>query len=345
VQTFALGAEEATRVSARRSPSTTPAGATGGRLRGDPRVPAGVVVAITPFNFPLNLVAHKLAPAFAVGAPVVLKPAPQTPLTAALLAPSCAEACDRVGVRRGAMLSVLPCAVDVAESLVTDPASRWCRSPAAPRWGGHLRAKAPKKRVLLELGGNAAVIVCADADVDRALSRVIPGAYGYAGQVCIKVQRLLVHADIAESFTERLASAPRRRRWGPARRGDALCGPLIDARSGAGAAWIDEAVGGGARVVVGGARAGNRSRPRWSRTPAGDEGGGRGGLRPGAHACTWTEFDEADRRGERRALRAPGGDLHPRHRTIARAFRAWRWARWWSTTRRPSAPTRCPTAA
>jgi acyl-CoA reductase-like NAD-dependent aldehyde dehydrogenase len=260
VQTFRLGAEEATRVAGEMLPlDQTPAGATVGAITR--RVAISPVLAITPFNFPINLVAHKLSPAFAVGAPVVLKPAPQAPLTAALLAQVVAEACAGAGVP-GAMLSVVPCEVDVAETLVRDPRLAVLSFTGSAPVGWHLREIAPRKRAVLELGGNAALIVAADADLDRALDRAIAGGYGYAGQVCIKAQRLFLHEAIAEEFTarlcERVAALSVRDPLDP----QALCSALIDRRAADRVrGWIDEAVAAGARVLVGGAQEASRIAP------------------------------------------------------------------------------------
>lgn len=260
VQTFRLGAEEATRVAGEMLPlDQTPAGATVGAVTR--RVAIAPVLAITPFNFPINLVAHKLSPAFAVGAPVVLKPAPQAPLTAALLARVVAEACAGAGVP-GAMLSVVPCEVGVAETLVRDPRLGVLSFTGSAPVGWHLRAIAPRKRAVLELGGNAALIVAADADLDRALERAIAGAYGYSGQVCIKAQRLFLHEAIAEEFTrrlcERVAALTVRDPLDP----QALCSALIDRKAADRVRrWIDEAVAEGARVLVGGSQDGSRIAP------------------------------------------------------------------------------------
>jgi glyceraldehyde-3-phosphate dehydrogenase (NADP+) len=260
VQTFRLGAEEATRLEGQMLPlDQTPAGATvAGVTR---RVALAPVLAITPFNFPINLVAHKLSPAFAVGAPVVLKPAPQAPLTAALLARVVADAAESSNVP-GAMLSVLPCAVDVAERLVLDPRLGVLSFTGSGPVGWHLRALAPRKRAVLELGGNAALIVAADADLDRALDRAVAGGYGHAGQVCIKAQRLFVHESVAREFTERLcarvAAIGVRDPLDP----DALCSALIDRKAADRVrAWIDEAVAAGARVLVGAEQDGSRVSP------------------------------------------------------------------------------------
>ena len=203
VSTFELAAEETSRVPAGVMPldiTKTGEGYTGTWKR----VPRGPVLGISPFNFPLNLVAHKVAPALACGASLVLKPAPQTPLTAVALGAIVAES----GFPEGA-LQVLPCEVPVAEKLVRDDrfASFSFTGSAAVGW--HLKAIAGKKRVLLELGGNAAAIVHEDGDLDFAVARIVNAAFGYAGQVCIKVQRLYVHEPIADAFVERVVAGAR----------------------------------------------------------------------------------------------------------------------------------------
>lgn len=258
--TFSLGADEATRLGGELL-DLDHLRATEGAMALTRRVPAGVVVAITPFNFPLNLVAHKLAPAFAVGAPVVLKPAPQTPLTALALGQIVREACDAVGAPRE-ILSVIPCEVEVAESLVTDPRPAVVSFTGSDAVGWSLRAKAPRKKVLLELGGNATAIVCADADVDRALDRVVSGAYGYAGQVCVKVQRVLVHEELSARFIDALAARTEAMKVGDPHDPSTVCGPMIDERAAIRVrGWLDEAVAAGAKLRVGGAREGNRLTP------------------------------------------------------------------------------------
>ena len=260
VQTFHLGAEEATRVSGEMIPlDQTPAGASVGAVTR--RVAVSPVLAITPFNFPINLVAHKLAPAFAVGAPVVLKPAPQASLAAALLAQVVAAACAETDVP-AAILSVIPCAVDVAESLVRHPGLGVLSFTGSAAVGWHLRALASRKRTVLELGGNAALIVAADADLDRALDRAVIGGYGYAGQVCIKAQRIFLHEAIAKEFTERLCARVTALAVSDPMDPAGLCSALIDRRAADRVRrWIDEAVVGGARVLVGGAQDGARVAP------------------------------------------------------------------------------------
>jgi acyl-CoA reductase-like NAD-dependent aldehyde dehydrogenase len=203
VSTFDIASEEATRVEAGFMPlDITPAGV--GYTGTWTRVPRGPVLGIAPFNFPLNLVAHKVAPALACGASIVLKPAPQTPLVALLLGDIVRES----GFPEHA-LQVLPCDVRVAETLVKGERFATLSFTGSAAVGWHLKSIAGKKRVLLELGGNAAAIVHEDADLDFAAERIVAAAFGYAGQVCIKVQRLYVHEPIAKAIIERVVSAAR----------------------------------------------------------------------------------------------------------------------------------------
>ena len=179
----------------------------GGEVR---RFPAGVVVGIVPFNFPLNLGAHKVAPALAVGAPIVVKPPPQAPGAQLLLA----EIVQQAGADRAAF-QVVTCDNAVAERLATDPRVRILSFTGSAAVGWSLKQKAPG-RVLLELGGNAAALVGADADLDWAAERCVAAGFGYAGQVCIKVQRVFVEKQAHGAFLE--SCSPGRRRWPPGTR-------------------------------------------------------------------------------------------------------------------------------
>jgi glyceraldehyde-3-phosphate dehydrogenase (NADP+) len=266
--TFTLSAEESTRIAGELVPlDHVPVGA--GALGMCARIAAGPVLAITPFNFPLNLVAHKLGPALAVGAPVVLKPAPQTPLTAMLLAEVLCDAADETASTHRtdaatlrAMTSVLPCDNSLAERMVRDPRFAVLSFTGSADVGWHLRAIAGRKRVLLELGGNAAVVLAPDADFEAALDLVTPAAFGYAGQVCIKAQRLFVPRMRLASVTDALVA--RARAVGvldPSLR-ESICGPLIDVRAAERVrTWIDEAEARGAQCLVGGMRSGNQLTP------------------------------------------------------------------------------------
>jgi glyceraldehyde-3-phosphate dehydrogenase (NADP+) len=256
IATFELGAEEATRVGGEVMPLDGTA-ASRGYSGMWVRVPAGPVVAISPFNFPLNLVAHKLAPALACGCSVVLKPPPQAPLTSLLLA----DCIRRSGITADAV-QVLPCDLRVAEKLVTDGRFATLSFTGSAAVGWRLKSIAGKKRVLLELGGNAAAIVHDDAPFDHAVDRVVAAAFGYAGQVCIKVQRLYVSRTLADRFVARVLEKARavepRSPLDPA----ALCGSMIDEGNARRVEeWVHEAAMGGARVLCGGRRDGNRYWP------------------------------------------------------------------------------------
>lgn len=211
------------------------------------RFPAGVVVGIVPFNFPLNLGAHKVAPALAVGAPIIVKPPPQAPSAQLLLAEIVAEA----GVA-GAALQVLPCSNEVAERLATDERVRVLSFTGSATVGWSLRAKA-KGRVLLELGGNAAAVVCSDADLDWAAERCALSAFQYAGQVCIKLQRILVEEAVYSAFVARFLARVRALGVGDPTKPETVVGPVIsDEAAERISLWIEEARSLGAKHLHGG---------------------------------------------------------------------------------------------
>ncbi|HVN32052.1 MAG TPA: aldehyde dehydrogenase family protein, partial [Thermoanaerobaculaceae bacterium] len=229
-----------------------PSGA--GRMGLIRRYPVGVVVGITPFNFPLNLVAHKLAPAVAAGCPIVLKPASQTPSPALLLA----EILHRAGVPAGGV-NVVPCGGAEAGILLEDPRVRLLSFTGSAQVGWGLKQRLWDRKVSLELGGNAAVIVEPDAgDLEAVAKRVATGAYSYAGQSCISVQRVLVQEGIATAFAEALAAATRAFPTGDPASESVMCGPMItpgDADRIEG--WATEALATGARVLAEGRRDGS----------------------------------------------------------------------------------------
>ena len=207
------------------------------------RVPIGAIAAITPFNFPLNLVAHKLAPAIAAGCPVVLKPSPQAPLSAFVLGAILLEA----GLP-GDHLSIVAAGNDVARPLITDPRLRMLTFTGSAKVGWALRAACGDKRCTLELGGNAAVIVDRDADLEFAASRIAAGAFGYAGQSCISVQRVLAHRDVFDELRARLLESTARLGVGDPARDDVVVGPVIDDTAvDRIRATVDEAISAGAR--------------------------------------------------------------------------------------------------
>jgi acyl-CoA reductase-like NAD-dependent aldehyde dehydrogenase len=216
------------------------------------RFPVGPLGAITPFNFPLNLVTHKWAPAMAAGCTVVHKPAPQTPLCALRLAAVVSEA----GWPAGA-LNVLPLTHEDADALVRDDRLRLLTFTGSSRVGWALRERAGHKRVVLELGGNAAVIVHHDADLADAAARCVAGGFSFAGQSCISVQRIFVHRTVEERFLAELLPRVQALRIGDPLDEATDVGPMISEEAAARAsAWIEEAVSGGARLLVGGRRQG-----------------------------------------------------------------------------------------
>jgi len=250
--TFAFAAEEVPRLCGESIDlaSAVPGQGRFGIVR---RFPVGLIAAITPFNFPLNLVAHKVAPAIAAGCPIIVKPAPQAPLSAFALAQACLDA----GIPPCG-LSVVLCRVEDAEPLVVDPRVRLLTFTGSAAVGWQLKAAAGHKRVLLELGGNAAAIVHDDADIAFAASRIAQGAFAYAGQSCISVQRVLVHRDRWEAFQaallERIASDVA---TGDPSDASVLCGPVIDATAAERIeTWTAEAVAGGAQLLLSGDRRG-----------------------------------------------------------------------------------------
>jgi aldehyde dehydrogenase (NAD+) len=225
-----------------------------GRLALTRRFPKGPVLGIAPFNFPLNLVAHKVAPAIAVGAPIILKPAPATPLSSLLLG----ELMSETGLPAG-ILSVLPVDNEVAAGLVADDRLPVVTFTGSGPVGWRIRESVPRKHVTLELGGNAAAVICRDwsspEDLDRAASRIAVFANYQAGQSCISVQRVFVERPLYEEFLNLLVLAVRQLRTGDPYDEMVDVGPLIDeAAAKRVEEWVQEAVGGGARLLTGGRR-------------------------------------------------------------------------------------------
>jgi acyl-CoA reductase-like NAD-dependent aldehyde dehydrogenase len=256
VFTFAIAAEEATRIGGEWLPLDWQASAAG---RGAivRRFALGPILAISPFNFPLNLVAHKVAPAIASGCTIVLKPAPKTPLTSLLLA----EVIAKSGWPKGAF-NVLNLSNPDAERLVTDDRLKMLSFTGSGPVGWALKAKSGKKKVALELGGNAAVIVHSDWLAEDAADRCVAGGYAYAGQTCVSVQRIFVHRDVEERFLSRLVDGVRKLKMGDPLDESTDVGPMIneDAARRA-AAWIDEAARAGAKIATGGKRTGSFLEP------------------------------------------------------------------------------------
>jgi acyl-CoA reductase-like NAD-dependent aldehyde dehydrogenase len=250
VSTFRWAAEEARRFSGELQRLDTDAGGTG-RLALVRRVPRGPVLGITPFNFPLNLVAHKVAPAIAVGAPIVLKPAPATPLTALLLG----EILAATDLPAGSW-SILPVDNETSSRLVEDPRLPVVSFTGSVPVGWAIRDRVPRKHVALELGGNGAVLVCPDwPDLDFAAQRIATFAMYQAGQSCISVQRVYAHSSVYDALAEKVVAHVRALRTGDPRADGVDVGPLInlDAATRV-SSWISSAVSAGGRLLTGGSR-------------------------------------------------------------------------------------------
>ncbi|MCP5396589.1 MAG: aldehyde dehydrogenase family protein [Sphingomonadaceae bacterium] len=252
IDTFRIGAEEAVRNYGEVQPLDISARAKGymGMWK---RVPIGPCSFISPFNFPLNLAAHKIAPAIAMGCPFVMKPASMTPLGAIIMGEVLAE-CDTLP--EGAF-SILPASRDGADLFTTDERLKLLSFTGSPGVGWDLKARAGKKKVILELGGNAAVIVDKDADLDHALERIIFGAFYQSGQSCIGVQRIIIHEDIYDRFKAMLVAKTGTLIAGDPKDRDTFVGPMISEKEATRLhGWIEAAVEAGATLLCGGKREG-----------------------------------------------------------------------------------------
>ncbi|SPT49352.1 MULTISPECIES: aldehyde dehydrogenase family protein [Actinomadura] len=251
VSTFRFAAEEARRFSATTQRLDTDPAAEG-RMAYITRVPKGPVLGISPFNFPLNLAAHKIAPAIAAGAPIVLKPAPATPLSALLLGELLAETDLPAG-----MFSILPVPNDRAPALVDDPRLPIVSFTGSVPVGWAINDQAPRKHVTLELGGNGAAVVLPDADLDWAAQRVGLFANYQAGQSCIAVQRVYVDRSVYEEFVPKLVDTVASLVTGDPWDDKTQVGPLVSQEAAERVeSWVDEAVAAGAKVLTGGTREG-----------------------------------------------------------------------------------------
>ena len=252
IDTFQIAAEEATRMYGEVMPLDISERAKGYQSIWK-RYPIGPCSFISPFNFPLNLAAHKVAPAIAVGCPFVMKPASKTPLGALIIGEILAE----TDLPEGAF-SILPASRDGSDLFTEDERLKLLSFTGSPVVGWALKAKSGKKKVVLELGGNAAVIVDRDADLDDALERIIFGAFYQSGQSCIGVQRIIIHEDVYEAFRDMLVEKTRMLVAGDPKDRDTFIGPMIsDGEAQRLKGWIDEAVAGGATLLAGGGCTGN----------------------------------------------------------------------------------------
>ncbi len=256
VDTFNFAADEARRLHGETIPLDASSGGVG-KMGYYVRVPVGVVGAITPFNFPLNLSAHKIAPAIAAGCPVVMKPAPATPMTVLRLAEILREA----GLPDGAF-EVVTGGADVGAWLTTDPRIAMISFTGSPGVARQIVQTAGLRRVVLELGGNAATIIDENANIDHAVTRTVMGSFSYSGQVCISVQRIYVHRARYDEFRQKFLDATAKLVMGDPQSDQTDIGPVInDAAAERIERWLDEAVSQGAVVAAGGVRQGRMIPP------------------------------------------------------------------------------------
>ena len=249
IDTFKIAAEESVRIPGELQTLDISPRAKGYRGMWK-RVPIGPCSFISPFNFPLNLAAHKVAPAIAAGCPFVMKPASRTPLGAIIMGEVLAE----TSLPKGAF-SILPCSRDGADLFTVDERLKLLSFTGSPGVGWDLKAKCGKKKVVLELGGNAAVVVDSDTqDIDDAIERIIFGAFYQSGQSCIGVQRIIIHEEIYDHFKSKLVDATKKLKSGNPQDPDTFIGPMISVGEAARLkGWIDSAVSDGATLLCGGA--------------------------------------------------------------------------------------------
>ncbi|MBY0620673.1 aldehyde dehydrogenase family protein [Sphingomonas ursincola] len=251
IDTFRIAAEESVRMAGEVQTMDISPRAKGYRGMWK-RVPIGPCSFISPFNFPLNLAAHKIAPAIAVGCPFVMKPASRTPLGAIIMGEVLAE----TNLPKGAF-SILPASRDGADLFTTDDRLKLLSFTGSPDVGWDLKARCGKKKVVLELGGNAAVIIDSDANLEDAMERVIFGAFYQSGQSCIGVQRILIHADIYDRFRDMLVAKAATLIAGDPKDRDTFIGPMIHEKEASRLdGWVQEAVAKGGTLLCGGKRDG-----------------------------------------------------------------------------------------
>ena len=252
IDTFRIAAEESVRMYGEVMPLDISERAKGYQAIWK-RVPVGPCSFISPFNFPLNLAAHKVAPAIAVGCPFVMKPASMTPLGAIIMGEVLAE----TDLPEGAF-SILPAHRDGAGMFTEDERLKLLSFTGSPAVGWALKAKSGKKKVVLELGGNAAVVVDRDADLDDALERIIFGAFYQSGQSCIGVQRIIIHEDVYDRFRDMMVEKTKSLVAGDPKDRDTFIGPMISEKEASRLkGWIDDAIDGGASLLTGGGCKGN----------------------------------------------------------------------------------------
>lgn len=251
IQVFRIAAEETKRISGQYIKlDWTPAGE--GKTGIVQWFPRGAVGGISPFNFPLNLAVHKIAPAIAAGCPIVLKPSSKTPLSTLFLA----ELMAQTELPAGAV-SIAPATASVGQMLVTDPRLEVLSFTGSAEVGWKMKAQAGKKKIILELGGNAGVIVTRTANLNKAIPKIVNGSFSYAGQVCIHTQRVYAHRSIFDSFIENFVAAARNLKIGAPQDPTTDFTSMIDEENAIRVeAWINEAIEHGARLLLGGKRQG-----------------------------------------------------------------------------------------
>lgn len=219
--------------------------------------PVGLVAGIAPFNFPMNLAVHKLAPAIAAGCPIILKPASSTPLSTLELA----KIIDRTELPKGAV-SILPMNRTAGNQLVTDERFKLLSFTGSPIVGWEMKKNAGKKKVVLELGGNAAVIITPSTDLDKAIPKTIVAGFSYSGQICIHAQRFFVHEELFDKFTEKFIAAAQKLKQGDPESPDTDISAMIDEENAQRVEqWVNDAVKQGAKILLGGKREGTYVEP------------------------------------------------------------------------------------
>src|SRR3954469_9320979 len=316
MSTYTFAAVEARKLAGQMVPMDA-AQAGEGKLAFTVRKPIGVVGAISPFNFPCNLVAHKLAPALAAGCPVVLKPASATPLSALLLA----ELEQEAGLPAGWLNVLVGPASEIGDVLVEDERVKLITFTGSGEVGWKLQERSPRKRVKLELGNSTPVIVAEDADLETAAAKLAANAFAFAGQSCISVQRIYVHRSHFDAFLDEFVPKVDALTVGDPGEDDTDVGPVIDddARTRL-TEWIAES---GGEVRTGGEQDGLLKPTVLPNVPdepkiSPEEGSVGGSLRGGGRRQSLRQLRRGGRPGERHALRAPGGRLHPLARHLSR---------------------------
>lgn len=256
IQTFRIATQEVLRQPGEYMPvDWTPAGE--GKEAWIRHFPAGIVAGISPFNFPLNLSAHKIAPALAAGCPIILKPSSSTPLSALAMA----GAIQAAGLPAGSV-SVLPMKREHGDLLVTDPRFAVLSFTGSPEVGWSMKSRAGKKKVILELGGNAGVIITPSSDLDLAVNKCVSGGFAYSGQVCIHTQRIFVHREVFDAFSTAFVKAVNRLKAGdPADQNTDISVMIDEANAIRVASWLEEATREGATILTGGQRQGSYLEP------------------------------------------------------------------------------------